>query len=133
MKSKINYYWWYLFFSSYWTAYELGEKNKPEENAKYFIGFIIGLNMFALFQILLLYGIQVNTYIFVPLCFLTGIIIVNRIYFHKNRYIKMKESFLFLQNSSNKSKRYKVLFLTAIWSIAFVAAIAVMRDIYNTL
>jgi hypothetical protein len=43
MNKIINFY-WKLFFSAYWVAYYLVEKDDPQINATYFLILLSGLN-----------------------------------------------------------------------------------------
>lgn len=127
MLNKIKYWLWYLFFSVYWTAHELGEKEKPHENAKYYLILTIALNIFGIFEILLFYGFYLNAYLVVFGAALVGIIITNRFFFRKNVFVSKLPEFSSLQEKSYKFKRYKLLIFVALWTICFVAFGGVIR------
>jgi len=129
---RLNYFLWYFFFSAYWTAYELGEKRNPKSNASYLLSLNIGWNLFGLFQILLLFGYQKPTLLLIGLCLIPAVFIPYFLTNNKKEYLKKNEEFAYLKNIENKRARYILLISITLWSIAFVAIVAVLRNIYQT-
>lgn len=125
---RFKFFFTYLFFSVYWTAYELGEKDKPEENSKYFITLTIALNVVALFEILIFYGVKLNAYLVVFLSWAVAASTVHLLFFKKNIYRTKFEKFEYLKHAPYKKKRYAIMIVIALWSIAAVALGAIIRQ-----
>lgn len=124
---KITYSWWYLFYSAYWTAYHLGEKENPESNACYLLKILIGFNMFALFQFGLYFGYAFSTTLFFIVCILPAALIPYFSFERRSRYKLRMNEFKLLKNQSYARKRHILLIVLAIWSILFSAIGGIIR------
>jgi len=124
---RMNYYIWYLFYSAYWSANELGEKDSPEENANYLLTIIFGINLFTIFQLLSLFDIKL------PILFLVGIctgtpIFINRYFFlRENRFKEKFNEFKFLRTPAYKKLRYLLLVLIVLCSVLVLALVGILR------
>ena len=128
----IKYFLWYLFFSAYWTAYNLGEKIRPESNATNFIMFAIGLNLFALFEMALLFGYKFSGIILFLFCVLPAVLIPYLL-FTQNKVFKSKiEQFRFLNTREYNRKRYILLISITVETGLLVFGLALVRNILGT-
>lgn len=124
---KITYYWWYLFYAAYWTAYHLGEKENPESNACYLLKVLIGFNMFALLQLALYLGYNLSITMLFIICILPAALIPYFSFEKGNRYQLRLNEFKFLKNQSYAKKRYVLLIVLAFWSLLFSAIGGIIR------
>lgn len=131
--NRIYYFVWYFFFSAYWSAYELGEKANADKNASYLTGLNIGWNLFGLCEIILYNGYPFSTLFMVISCLIPAVSIPYFLTSDRKNFLEKMNKFTFLRDSKFKRTRYLTLFGTTLWSIAFVAGVAVLRNIYNTL
>lgn len=117
----LKYYWWFLFYSAYWTAYNLGEKDEPEGNAIYYFNLLIGFHFFGIVQLILFWGYDFTAEIGVGVCVLAALIIPYLAFRKGNRYKTKSEEFKFLKDASTAKMRHILLITQALWSIIFVA------------
>lgn len=123
----MNYYIWYLFYSAYWSAYELGEKDSPQGNANYLLTIILGVNLFTIFQLLSLFDIKLPIFYLVGIC--AGIpIFINRYYFlRKKRFNEKFNDFKFLRTPTYKKRRYLLLVFIALCSVLLLALAGILK------
>ena len=114
------YYLYYIFFSAYWTAFEFGEKEMPEDNAAYLLSFVIFLNFTGVFNIITYLGFKYsNSFIYI-LFFLFLSYLISYILFQKNkRFSMVKPKFEFLKFSKYRKKRYLTIVCIVVWCIIF--------------
>jgi hypothetical protein len=124
---RINFYWCYLFFSAYWTAFSLGEKKEPESNANYLLSVIIGLNLFGIFEFIKYLGYNLPIIWLVIICVVPAITIPYYSFKMDSKYKKKLIDFDFLKTEENKKKRHTILLLISIWSVFFVALGGILR------
>ncbi|HLN71819.1 MAG TPA: hypothetical protein VK205_00890 [Prolixibacteraceae bacterium] len=124
---KITYSWWYLFYSAYWTAYHLGEKENPESNAIYYYNLLIGFNLFGLAQLAKFKGYDLSITILVIMCVLPAILIPYFSFDRGNRYKQKMNEFKFVKNKTHARQRHILLLVLAIWSILFNAIGGIIR------
>ena len=124
---RMNYYIWYLFYSAYWSAYELGEKDSPQGNANYLLTIIFGVNLFTICQLLSLFDIKLHIFYLVGIC--AGIpIFINRYYFlRKNRFKEKFNDFKFLKTPAYKKRRYILLVFIVLCSVLLLALAGILR------
>lgn len=124
---RMNYYIWYLFYSAYWSAYELGEKDSPQGNANYLLTIILGVNLFTIFQLLSLFDIKLPIFYLVGIC--AGIpIFINRYYFLRKKRFKEKfNDFKFLRTLAYKKRRYLLLVFIVLCSVLLLALAGILR------
>lgn len=129
---RINSFLWYFFFSAYWTAHELGEKRNPESNASYLLALNIGWNLFGMCQIGLYSGYKISNVLLIIFCLVPAIFIPYYMTKSKSRFQKKSAEFAYLRDQKLKRRRYILLIMLTLWSIGFVAGIAVLRNISRT-
>lgn len=128
MKSnKITYAWWYLFFSAYWTAFNLGEKKAPEDNAVYIFNYWLGLNLFGIMQLIKFLGYTFSVIVLISICVFPAIAIPYFSFKKENRYRKRIDEFNFLKDTCYAKKRYLLLIILSLWSVLFVAIGGIIR------
>ena len=124
---KLNFSWWYLFYSAYWTAFHLGEKEEPESNAIYYFNLLIGFHLFGIMQLIKFWGYNFSVAVLIIVCMLPAIIIPYLSFKKGERFKRKKEEFIFLKEASNAKKRHILLLVLSIWSILFVALGGIIR------
>jgi hypothetical protein len=124
---KVIYYWWYLFFSAYWTAFHLGERDEPESNAIYYFNLLIGFHLFGIMQLIKFLGYDFSISVLVGICVFPAIAIPYFSFKKGNRYIKKIDDFKFLKDTSYAKKRHSLLIILSFWSIIFVAIGGIIR------
>ncbi len=124
---RMNYYIWYLFFSAYWTAYELGEKDSPQENANYLLTLIFGVNLFTICQLFALFDIMLPIFYLISIC--AGIpIFANKYYFLRKRRFRTKiDDFKHLKSQEYKKQRYILLSSVFLSSVLMLVLTEVLR------
>lgn len=131
IKKKIASSYWKLFFTAYWTAYNLGEKDSPEINASWLIILIFGINGFSiLFLIMFINGGTLPTpKISVSLVLIISIIInLNVLFSKKNGYKKKIEEYKFLGKTENKKSGNRLLIVLSLGSILIMAISALLNN-----
>lgn len=112
---------WTIFFSAYWTAFQLGEKKTPQVNASWFMILISMVNMFSIINFLtLLIG---NDYSFFPvLISISSLIVIFLniyvLFLSKKNYKKRAKDFEKL-SLSNKT-RFRITTLLFVFLITFI-------------
>jgi hypothetical protein len=121
--NKIIEFYWKLYFSAYWVAYYLGEKDDPQINATYFLVLVSGLN-FTGFVFIINFineGLFPNPYLYFILAYLIPTILHLRIlFFYNGGYKRKMKKYEFLSNKENRISCYKYLILSAIFSTLFM-------------
>jgi hypothetical protein len=124
---RMNYYIWYIFYSAYWSAYELGEKDSPQGNANYLLTIIFGVQLFTICQFLSLFDINFPIFFLVGIC--VGIpIFINRYYFLRKKRFKEKfNDFKFLRTPAFKKRRYLLLAFIVLCSVLLLTLSGILR------
>jgi hypothetical protein len=110
----------YLFTVSYWTAYELGERDKPEINAEYFVFIIAMINSFGIMEILMYLGFSIKTWMICVFFFMLYLAF-HKLLMSKSRYKKIVKEFDYLKDRKYLVKRRLIMVVISLWSIAFFA------------
>lgn len=124
---RISYSWWFLFYSAYWTAYHLGEKEEPESNAIYYFNLLIGFHLFGIMQLVKYWVYDFSIPVLVSVCVLPALIIPYLSFRKGKRYKTKIDEFKFLKGNSNARKRYILLIILSLWSVLFVAIGGIIR------
>lgn len=124
---RIGFYWWYLFFSAYWTAFLFGERKEPENNASYLLNVLIGLNLFGVMEFVKYFGCNFSIATIITICVVPAIIIPYLSFKKGLKYKRKLKEFEFLKEDEYKRKRYAILVLTSTCSIVFVAIGGIIR------
>jgi len=131
--NKINYYWWYLFFAAYWSAYNWGLKGNPKSNASLLINLILLFNLSAMFQIGLLFGCKLSFIWFAILVGVPALVIPYRSLENGKKFkIKFAE-YQFLQAKESNYKRNKFILLVVLSSVILNSGIAILRNFIGPL
>lgn len=115
ISNGIKRYYWKLYFSAYWIAYILGEKDDPQINATSFLILIFGMNSTSLlFLVIFILKGELPYYgAFFTLAFLAPAIFNIYVLFSKNfGYKRRMKDFNYLAKSENKPKALKYIILT---------------------
>jgi len=129
----INYHWWYLFFATYWSAYNWGLKGNPKSNASLLINLILLFNLSAIFQVGLLYGFKLSIIWFVILVVVPALSIP---YWSLENDKKFKIKFAeyqFLQAQESNYKRNKFVLFVVLFSVILNSGIALLRNFIDPL
>ena len=124
---KIIYGWWYLFYSAYWTAFNLGEKEEPESNAIYYFNLLIGFHLFGIMQLAKFFGHNFSITVLISVCVLPALIIPYLSFKKGGRYKTQIEKFKFLKDANNAKMRHTLLIILSLWSVLFVAIGGIIR------
>jgi len=128
---KLNYYLWFLFFSIYWSSHNWGA-SRPENNATNLISLILLLNLSALLQVLLYFGYSLSSLLFVMFCGVPAFIIPYLLFQRKEVLNSKLKEFKFLEAKEYNRKRIICVGRILVFSIAFNAGIAMIRNITNS-
>jgi len=124
MKSLKHFY-FYLFFSGYWVAYNLGEKETPYINAEYLMNFILVMPIISV-RIIIYKTFNNNdtSHIITFICVLVPMIINYFVFRKKNRFKKEMINYSHLSRPENRSRRNSVVFLSFLLTfILFMTAL----------
>lgn len=130
MKRIKNFY-WKIFFSAYWFAYDLGEKKTPEWNSTGFVEFTSAFNIFGLIFIAnFVYGGDLP---YIKLLLALTIIfsfVFNKliIYSKKSGFEKHIKSYEYLSKPEIKKTRNKILTFTLIFTFGFMITSMVINN-----
>jgi hypothetical protein len=131
MNKIINFY-WKLYFSAYWVAYYLGEKNDPQINATYFLVLVSGLNFTGVIFIInfINEGLFPYPHLYFILAYLTPTVFHLRVlFFHNGGYKKKMKKYEYLSNKENRVYCKKILIITSVISILFMfSCVILLRD-----
>jgi hypothetical protein len=124
---RITYSWWYLFYSAYWTAFNLGEKEVPESNAIYFFNLLIGFHIFGVMQLLKFFGYDFPIVVLISICVIPALTIPYFSFKRGYRYKARMDEFKFLKGNNKSKTRHILLIALSLWSILFVAIGGIIR------
>lgn len=118
----------YFYFSSYWIAYDLGEKKTPQINAEYITSVLISLNILSILKILKFYGFKIYSwYVIVSsvFCYLS----IYLLFTHNKKYNKYVNEYLFLNDNKNKAGRNIKFICLIVWTLLFLAFSILFNDL----
>ena len=118
---KIEYYWWFIYYSAYWTAYIYGERDNPKSNACYFMNVLIFLFLFGILEFCIFFGLEVSLLLIIFLCLIPAYLIPYLIISKDFRYKKKMKQFEFLKERKYNIKRNVLLLVIALLTTSFVA------------
>lgn len=131
MKNRISTFYWKLFFSGYWTAYDLGEKEDPQINAAWFI--ILNFELYSCSILLFISAFKNEKLPFAKLLFFLAFIIpaiINLflLFNKKSGYKKQLKNYHFLSAPENKKTRLKYMIFTILSSFLFMIICALLNN-----
>ncbi|WP_426669074.1 hypothetical protein ACPPVU_22980 [Mucilaginibacter sp. McL0603] len=125
----IRHYWWYLYFSAYWSAYNWGEKNTPQSNAINLLYLITLLVLSGLLQIALLFGIKLSGMAFIAFCGLPALIIPYWSISKNKMYKERLREYDYLKAKEFNYKRNVYVISVLVFAIALNTSIAIIRNL----
>ncbi|MDD4968090.1 MAG: hypothetical protein PHT07_01530 [Paludibacter sp.] len=127
----IKNFYWKIFFSAYWLAYDLGEKKTPEWNATGFLKFTSIFNMFGLiFIVNFVYGGDLPYIKLLLALTIVSSFVFNKLFIYSKKYgfENQIKSYEYLSKPERKRKRNRILIFTLIFTFGFMITSMVINN-----